>query len=359
MDNASSLGAGGAVVAQNDQDLDAEWALSNFDRRHQFTRELHRRAAVRRRPEVARERRRAGRDRRRVVDEHDVHGASGLAVHGARRRRDEQRRERHERLAAGRLHRRDRSRWPIRRCCAFFNTAAFRCRRSALFGTSPRNIIIGPGGHVVNAHVHARHAPRRQPRGDALRSTPTTCSTRFSGRRSTRTSTRSTFGQVTRFAPHADDHAQPEVQVLTCAAHCSPSRRPRVRPDVRGAWPADAAGAASRRRSGRRRRSAAASTSSSWTSIVRDKNGAAAQGLKRRLRDPRGRQVAGDPDVRLRGDHRQRAAVQSATTLSTAGADKGAVPVTVAAPQPAAAAGHAAAPTPATSRPPWTPRTAR
>ncbi len=37
------------------------------------------------------------------------------------------------------------------------------------------------------------------------------------------------------------------------------------------------------------------------------------------------------------------AAVQSATMLSTAGAEKGAVPVTVAAPKPAAPAGHAAA----------------
>jgi hypothetical protein len=36
MDNASSLGAGATVVAQNDQDLEAEWGLSNFDRRHQF-----------------------------------------------------------------------------------------------------------------------------------------------------------------------------------------------------------------------------------------------------------------------------------------------------------------------------------
>ena len=37
MDNASSLGAGGAVVAQNDQDLAAEWAPSNFDRRQQLS----------------------------------------------------------------------------------------------------------------------------------------------------------------------------------------------------------------------------------------------------------------------------------------------------------------------------------
>jgi len=37
MDNASSIGGGAAVVAQNDQDLDAEWGLSSFDQRHRVT----------------------------------------------------------------------------------------------------------------------------------------------------------------------------------------------------------------------------------------------------------------------------------------------------------------------------------
>jgi trimeric autotransporter adhesin len=36
-DDASSLGGGGTVVAQNDQDLNAEWGLSSFDRRHQLS----------------------------------------------------------------------------------------------------------------------------------------------------------------------------------------------------------------------------------------------------------------------------------------------------------------------------------
>jgi hypothetical protein len=36
-DNASSLGGGGGVVAQNDKDLAAEWGLSSFDVRHRFT----------------------------------------------------------------------------------------------------------------------------------------------------------------------------------------------------------------------------------------------------------------------------------------------------------------------------------
>jgi hypothetical protein len=37
MDNASTLGGGGGVVAQNDQNLAAEWSLSSFDVRHRFT----------------------------------------------------------------------------------------------------------------------------------------------------------------------------------------------------------------------------------------------------------------------------------------------------------------------------------
>jgi hypothetical protein len=40
MDNASSLGGGGGTVAQNDQDLAAEWALSSFDQRHRFSANL-------------------------------------------------------------------------------------------------------------------------------------------------------------------------------------------------------------------------------------------------------------------------------------------------------------------------------
>ena len=40
MDNASSLGAGAPVVAQNDKDLESEWALSSFDRRHQVSGDL-------------------------------------------------------------------------------------------------------------------------------------------------------------------------------------------------------------------------------------------------------------------------------------------------------------------------------
>jgi hypothetical protein len=36
-DNASSIGGGGSTVAQDDRNLAAEWGLSSFDRRHQFS----------------------------------------------------------------------------------------------------------------------------------------------------------------------------------------------------------------------------------------------------------------------------------------------------------------------------------
>jgi hypothetical protein len=37
MDDASTIGGGAVVVAQNDQDLAAEWGLSSFDQRHRFS----------------------------------------------------------------------------------------------------------------------------------------------------------------------------------------------------------------------------------------------------------------------------------------------------------------------------------
>ena len=40
-DNASSLGAGGPGVAQNDRDLDAEWGRSSFERRQQVSGSLY------------------------------------------------------------------------------------------------------------------------------------------------------------------------------------------------------------------------------------------------------------------------------------------------------------------------------
>ena len=41
IDNASSIGGGGSVVAQNDRDLAAERGLSSFDQRHRFAGDCH------------------------------------------------------------------------------------------------------------------------------------------------------------------------------------------------------------------------------------------------------------------------------------------------------------------------------
>ncbi len=41
MDNASSIGGGGGVVAQNDKDLGAEWSLSSFDQRHRLSADVN------------------------------------------------------------------------------------------------------------------------------------------------------------------------------------------------------------------------------------------------------------------------------------------------------------------------------
>src|SRR5206468_3560283 len=40
-DDASSIGGGGTVVAQDDRNLAAEWGLSSFDRRQQFAGNLN------------------------------------------------------------------------------------------------------------------------------------------------------------------------------------------------------------------------------------------------------------------------------------------------------------------------------
>ena len=158
------------------------------------------RAAVRDRPQVARQRWMAGRARRRLDGRCDVHGALGLAVHRARGERDEQRRERHERVAPGRLLRRPMSRSPIRPCSTSSIPARSRIPAAGLFGTAPRNSIIGPGGHVTNAvfsrdmRVRGNQTVTLQVNANNLFNTIqwTSIDTNINSR---------TFGYVTRFSP--------------------------------------------------------------------------------------------------------------------------------------------------------------
>jgi hypothetical protein len=151
MDNASSLGAGGAVVAQNDQDLGAEWAPSNFDRRHQFSANMTYQLPF----GVGRKWLSDGGFLAALMGEWSmtlnfsahsgspftprVVGATTSVANGT----------------SGSL-RADYSGAPIPAAdpslLTFFNTAGvFTVPAVGAFGTSPRNVIVGPGGHVANA----------------------------------------------------------------------------------------------------------------------------------------------------------------------------------------------------------------
>jgi hypothetical protein len=149
MDNASSLGAGGAVVAQNDKDIDAEWAPSSFDRRQQFSGNFYVDLPF-------------GANRRwlnnggmfaRLFGEWSaqftvtlqtgtpltarVLGAASDLLRGVN----------------GSL-RADYTGAPIQlsdpTVDEFFNVTAFAAPAAGQFGTSSRNMIVGPGGRQVN-----------------------------------------------------------------------------------------------------------------------------------------------------------------------------------------------------------------
>ena len=102
-DNASSIGGGGATnVAQDDQDLAAEWGLSTFDRRHQLSANLSVELPFGpNRPWLTAAGPLAGAAPRLAVRD-DVHVAVGHAVHGARPGRRRGRRAGHEWHAARR-----------------------------------------------------------------------------------------------------------------------------------------------------------------------------------------------------------------------------------------------------------------
>jgi trimeric autotransporter adhesin len=198
MDNASSLGAGGAVVAQNDQDLAAEWALSNFDQRHQFSADVDWELPF----GVGRRWLSDGGFWAALVGEWSMSlnfsahsgspftprivGATSSVANGT----------------SGSL-RADYSGSPISlsdpTLAEYFNTGVFSIPLVGDFGTSPRNVIIGPGGHVVNAtfsrdmRIGQYRAVSIQVSANNLFNTIqwTAIDTNVNSR---------TFGQVTRFA---------------------------------------------------------------------------------------------------------------------------------------------------------------
>jgi hypothetical protein len=151
-DNAPSIGGGtgSAVVAQNDQDLNSEWGLSNFDRRHRLQASLQfdlpfgpNRRWLDNGGRLA-----ALLENWRVTANFTAETGTPLTPRVSGASRDV------SQGVNGAL-RGNYTGAPIAldnpSIDEFFNIAAFTVPPAGQFGTSPRNIIIGPGSRQLNA----------------------------------------------------------------------------------------------------------------------------------------------------------------------------------------------------------------
>ncbi len=151
-DNASTIGGGGTVVAQDDQNLAAEWGLSSFDRRHQLSSQVSVELPFgQNRPWLNNGGRWAT-----LLENWRVSAsfawqsgtpytprAQGAAADVARG-------------TTGTL-RADYSGQPVQvndpTIDLFFNTAAFSVPATGTFGNASRNMIVGPGSRQLDAQV--------------------------------------------------------------------------------------------------------------------------------------------------------------------------------------------------------------
>jgi hypothetical protein len=150
-DNASSMGGGGSTVAQNDKDLAAEWALSSFNRRHQLSANANIELPFGpNRPWLSGGGTWAAllRDWRAAVTftwqsgtplTARVQGAATEVAQGTNGTLRSDYLGGAIQLANPTIDR-------------FFNTTAFAAPAPGLFGTSSRNMIIGPGSKMLNAN---------------------------------------------------------------------------------------------------------------------------------------------------------------------------------------------------------------
>jgi hypothetical protein len=149
-DNTTATG-GGASVAQDDQNLDAEWALSSFDRRHQLSGNVSIQLPW-------------GRDRlwlanggwlSQIVGDWSMSMNMSLSSGAPLTARCSSCASDIARGTGGTL-RADYNGQPIQldnpTLDQFFNTGAFSVPAPGLFGNSARNMIIGPGSKSLNAN---------------------------------------------------------------------------------------------------------------------------------------------------------------------------------------------------------------
>jgi hypothetical protein len=150
-DNAPSIG-GGTVVAQNDQDIESEWGLSNFDRRHRLTAELSAELPFGpNRPWLSNGGVWASLlENWRLSANVVVDAGTPLTARLRGAARD---------VAQGQngALRADYNGQPVGlddpTIDRFFNTDAFAVPAPGLFGTSARNLIIGPGSRQVDGQL--------------------------------------------------------------------------------------------------------------------------------------------------------------------------------------------------------------
>jgi len=152
MDNASNIGGGATVVAQNDQDLAAEYSLSSFDRRHQVSSDLSFELPF-------------GPNKPWLHN-----GGRAAAVLGGWRgsanftwqsgtpftprvtnAATDVSRGTNGTLRAN--YNGDAIALADPTILSFFNTAAFSIPTAGTFGNAPRNLIIGPGSRLLNAQL--------------------------------------------------------------------------------------------------------------------------------------------------------------------------------------------------------------
>jgi hypothetical protein len=155
-DNAPSIGGGGvgsaSIVAQNDQDLGAEWALSSFDRRHRINGNINYDL-----PFGPNRRWLNGGGRLAAIVESWRVTATLLLDSGTPLTARVQNATRDVAQGINGALRADYNGGPIAAghptIDQFFNTGAFSIPAAGAFGTSPRNVIIGPGSRQVNAQI--------------------------------------------------------------------------------------------------------------------------------------------------------------------------------------------------------------
>jgi hypothetical protein len=193
-DDASSIGGGATVVAQDDRNLAAEWALSSFDRRHQVSSELSFELPF-------------------GPSKPWLHDGGALAAIFGRWRgstsftwqsgtpltpRIQAAASDVARGTNGTL-RADYVGGPIQiagpTIDRFFNTAAFSVPVPGAFGTASRNMIVGPGSRLLNAQI-SRDVQLQRNRGITIQAT---ASNLLNGVNYTRVDTvvnSPTFGQI-------------------------------------------------------------------------------------------------------------------------------------------------------------------